>query len=75
MSIHSDFLSAVKAAMAKQSISQGELASRIGASQPYVAKILSGAQNPSLAVAEKFSSALGIKVRFSAGKVGAKKSS
>jgi transcriptional regulator with XRE-family HTH domain len=51
--------------MQRQSISKTELASRIGASQPYITRILKGRDNLTIATMVKLARAVGLKVQIS----------
>ncbi|HEX6865074.1 MAG TPA: helix-turn-helix transcriptional regulator [Thermoanaerobaculia bacterium] len=51
--------------MQKQGISKTELASRIGASQPYITRILKGRDNLTIATMVKLARAVGLKVQIS----------
>ena len=57
--------------MQKQGISKTELARRIGASQPYVTRILKGRDNLTIATMVKLARAAGLKVQISLGETGA----
>lgn len=57
--------------MQKQGISKTELASRIGASQPYITRILKGRDNLTIATMVKLARAVGLKVQISLGETGA----
>lgn len=51
--------------MQKQGLTKTELASRIGASQPYVTRILKGRDNLTIATMVKLARAVGLKVQIS----------
>ena len=55
----------------KQGISKTELASRIGASQPYITRILKGRDNLTIATMVKLARAVGLKVQISLDETGA----
>lgn len=57
--------------MQKQGISKTELAGRIGASQPYVTRILKGRDNLTIATMVKLARAVGLKVQISLDGIGA----
>lgn len=51
--------------MQKQGLTRTELANRIGASQPYVTRILKGRENLTIATMVKLARAVGLKVQIS----------
>lgn len=53
--------------MQKQGISKTELASRIGASQPYITRILKGRDNLTIATMVKLTRAVGLRVQIALG--------
>ena len=57
--------------MQKQGISKTELANRIGASQPYITRILKGRDNLTIATMVKLARAVGVKVQVSLDEAGA----
>ena len=57
--------------MQKQGISKTELASRIGASQPYITRILKGRDNLTIATMVKLARAVGLTVQVSLDETGA----
>lgn len=57
--------------MQKQGVSKTELASRTGASQPYITRILKGRDNLSIATMVKLARAVGLKLQISLGDTGA----
>ena len=57
--------------MQKQGISKTELASQIGASQPYITRILKGRDNLTIATMVKLARAVGLKVQISLDETGA----
>lgn len=59
-----EFLAIVREEMARQDLSQSELARRMGVPQPMVSRYVGGLQTPGLDVVEKFFLALGIDPSF-----------
>jgi len=57
--------------MQKQGLTRTELANRIGASQPYVTRILKGRENLTVATMVKLARAIGLKVHISLENAGA----
>lgn len=57
------FLQVVKAVMEAKGISIVALAEKSGLSRPYLSKVLSGHQKPSLEIADRIARPLGLEVR------------
>jgi transcriptional regulator with XRE-family HTH domain len=57
--------------MQKQGLTKTELANRIGASQPYITRILKGRDNLTIATMVKLARAVGLKIQISLGETGA----
>jgi len=57
------FLEAVKTALENKGLSIVALAEKTGLSRPYLSKVLSGKQKPSLDVADRIAKPLGLEVK------------
>ena len=66
-----DVLSAIRSAMADQSVTQAELARRVNRTQPALSRVLSGNRRPTFGLIQQIMVSLGLEVRRSVKRKGA----